>query len=147
VKLFTEYRVSMGEREIHHTRLWRWAKSFRIMLAHEKYRYSFDDLKLVVTSLKSREDHMDIRRTHDAYDLSRDGEWEHVLAGVHHVVEIKRILAERKKAHPAPTPRPGWDFDDDAYIPRYREDDGGEQRSDMSNISERRRRYAAGGNL
>lgn len=89
VQLFTEFQLACGpHKEIHHTRTWRWAKSFRIMLSYRGYE--FDDLKMVVSALRDYPD-MDRTRYNDAYDLDRDGEWEHILAAA----KLAQLRAER----------------------------------------------------
>ncbi|MGV1005968.1 MAG: winged helix-turn-helix transcriptional regulator [Candidatus Nanopelagicales bacterium] len=90
VHLFKEFQLAFGPHdEIHHTRTWRWAKSFRIMLAHRGRE--FDDLKMVVTTLRDYPE-MDRTRYTDAYDLDRGGEWEHVLSAA----RLARLRSERK---------------------------------------------------
>jgi hypothetical protein len=91
VQLFTEFQMACGPHKevIHHSRTWRWAKSFRIMLAYRGY--GFDDLKMVVSTLRDCPD-MDRTRYNDAYDLDRGGEWEHVQSAA----RLARLKSERK---------------------------------------------------
>jgi hypothetical protein len=58
---------------------WRdnWAKTFRIMLDHDKYRFA--DIKLVITSLRGCQDHIDIAKYHHPIHLRWGGEFEHLL--------------------------------------------------------------------
>ena len=107
VDLFTHYRGWRGEEQIHPTRTWRWAKSFRIMLAHRKYE--FDDVKFVVTALADRRWELDFGRYHDAYDLHRDSEWVHLMAAVKikQMREEMRESAEGKYSFRAATSRAG----------------------------------------
>jgi hypothetical protein len=92
VELFTDFRLAViPTAEIHHTRTWRWAKSFRIMLAHRGYQ--FKDLVLVITALRDYPE-MDRTRYSDAYDLQQRGEWEHLLSAV----KLARMKAERRAA-------------------------------------------------
>jgi hypothetical protein len=93
---FSQYRLSMGDKEIHHTHRGRWAKTFRIMLAYKGY--AFEDIKRVVTSLKDFEYYMDLSRYNDAFDLSsREGEFDHVLELVNGLTEVKCARVEHKK--------------------------------------------------
>lgn len=91
VELFTEFRLAVGPAQhIHSSRTWRWAKSFRIMLGHD--RHNFADVKMVVTALRDYPE-MDRARYTDPFDMYQRGEWEHVVAAA----RLAQLRAERQR--------------------------------------------------
>ena len=97
IELFTEFRLTVGPtKNFHHKMIWRWAKSFRIMLVHR--RYDFDEVKMVVTTLRDHPE-MDRIRYHDPFDMYQHGEWEHLVSAA----KLARLRAERRPTRvPAP---------------------------------------------
>lgn len=55
-----------------------WAKTFRLMLHHDGYE--FEDIKLVITSLRSYQGHIDTGRYHSPFNLRLGGEFDRLLA-------------------------------------------------------------------
>ena len=91
VELFTEFRLAVSPaQQIHSSRTWRWAKSFRIMLGH--HRRNFAEAKMVVTALRDYPE-MDRARYTDPFDMYQRGEWGHLVAAA----RLAQLRAERQR--------------------------------------------------
>lgn len=102
----------------HEAVAWRWAKSFRILLAHKGY--AFENIRAVVTNLRAMEEFHDIRAYTDPYNLDdRPGEFAMLLELVPRA-EAQQAKEAELAASAARTREIGtwaWqDDDDDDYV-------------------------------
>jgi hypothetical protein len=139
---FTEFRASLGDRDVDEFRLNNWAKTFRIMLG----KRSFEDIKAVIAAIRGCPEYVDQGRYRSAYALNRHGEWKRLQG----YVQLYELIKAKKAAQPqvVPPPKAHDDQYDDEWRPTPRRTSGPRlTSSDMSSwesIERRRARYREG---
>jgi hypothetical protein len=109
---FTEFRASVGDRNVDKFRINNWIKTFEIRLR----QYSFEDVKAVIAAIRGLPQYVDQRRYRNPYRLfENEREWR-VLQG--HVQTYERKQSIEKAAQPAvvksaPKADEGGWFDED----------------------------------
>jgi hypothetical protein len=92
---FTEFRASVGDRNVDKFRINNWIKTFEIRLR----QYSFEDVKAVIAAIRGLPQYVDQRRYRNPYRLfENEREWR-VLQG--HVQTYERKQSIEKAAQPA----------------------------------------------
>jgi hypothetical protein len=140
---FTEFRASVGDRDITEFRVNNWTKTFEVRLR----QYPFEDIKAVIAAIRGMPQYIDQDRYRNPYAIFRDTrEWK-ILQGH---LQTYELIKAKKAAQPqvVPPPKAHDEKYDDEWRPTPRRMTADRVRSsDFSSresIERRRTRYAAG---